>query len=126
MAEEQQSVGTWIRDHVLADKIMHYTDDGINEPTGHGEPTDPPNGVMDDKLLDLLERFIVDPTIEKKNAMLKELDMVPQPGDEEPGARAAAKRNLIGYIIALFGTERSLTDEEIKNLQKWFKRGRKD
>jgi hypothetical protein len=105
---------------------MHYTDDGITEPTGHGEPTSPPNGVMDDESLDRLERFIMNPTMDNKNIMLNELDMVPQAGDKEPGERASAKGDLVGYIIALYGTERSLTDEEIGKLQKWFERGRKD
>jgi hypothetical protein len=124
--QDQESVGTWIRDHVLADKIMHYVDDGIHEPTGHGEPSNPPNGVMDGESLDWLERFIMHPTTENQEAMLKEMDMVPDPSDKDPGERAAAKGNLVGYIIALFGTERSLTEEEITNLQKWFRNGRKD
>jgi hypothetical protein len=34
--------------------------------------------------------------------------MVPEPGDEDPGEKSAAKGNLMGYIIALFGTERMM------------------
>jgi hypothetical protein len=50
---------------------------------------------------------------------------VHQPGYKDPGERAAAKGNLIRYIITVLGTERSLTDEEIESLQKEFERGRK-
>ena len=124
--QEPESVGTWIRDHVLADRIMHWIDDGVHAPTGGGEPSYPPNGVMDDAGLDLLERFIMDPSIENQGRMLRELDMLPDPGDEDPGEIAAKKGNLVGYIIALFGTERSLSEEEIERLQIWFRNGRRD
>lgn len=104
---------------------MHRIDDGVTPPTG-GQYSAPPNGVFDNERLDLLERFIVDPTIDNQTAMLKELDMLPEAGDVDPGYRANGKGSLVGYMIALCGTERSLTEQEIGEWRAWFERGRKD
>ena len=127
MAQETPSVGTWIRDHKLGDEIMHRIDDGITPPTGGGAPSYPPNGVMDDSELDLLERFVTNPTLENRMAILKDHDMVPEPGDDNPGKRAYRKGSLAGFIIASFGSDRpAVTDGEIEELREWFGRGRKD
>jgi hypothetical protein len=126
MADETPSVRTWIRDHRLAHEIMYRTDDGITPPTGgRGQESKPPNGVMDDGQLDLLERFVSYPTSENKIAMLKELGMVDAIGEKDYGKRAAEKGSLAAFIIASFETERpALTNGEIKELREWFASGR--
>ena len=127
MAEEAASVGTWIRDHKLADAIMHRTDDGITPPTGGNAPSYPPNGVMDDSELDLLERFVTNPTLENRMAVLKDHDMVPEPGEDDSDKKARRQGSLAGFIIECFGTDRpALTGGEIEELREWFGRGRKD
>ena len=127
MAQETPSVGTWIRNHKLAHEIMYRRDDGITEPTGGpGRESEPPHGVMDDSELDILERFVSDPTTDNQKHMLTDLGLLPQAGNEDMGKRAAAQGSLASFIVASFGTERpALTDGEIGALREWFGRGRK-
>jgi hypothetical protein len=72
-----------------------------------------PMAFFDDERLDLLERFIMNPTKENQSSMLEELELMPEPGDEDLGEKAAAKGNLMQYFIALFGTERMMRRSRI-------------
>jgi hypothetical protein len=98
-----------IRTHTLADEIInrhsHYG-------TGNGS-------ILDDNELSLLKRFVTDPS--SKDALLREREMVDEPG-ERPGTRAVAKSgSLVGYVIARHGTEDPVLEEgEIERLRGWF------
>jgi hypothetical protein len=80
--------------------------------------------VFDDERLDLLKRFIMNPTKENPSSMLEKLEVVPEPGEEDPGQRAAAKGKSggVNHCVVWDGEG----DEEIENLQNWVERGRED
>ncbi|RDL40116.1 uncharacterized protein BP5553_00095 [Venustampulla echinocandica] len=78
--------------------------------------------IFDASELALLARFCAQP--ETKDFILRESDMLDEPGDA-PGTRASATRgSLAGYAIARHGTDNPvLEDREIEMLRRWFETG---
>ena len=105
------SAATMIKFHSLAAETMSRHNDSCP--------------IFDASALALLRRFCIDPS--NKDAILRDRDMVDEPGDA-PGTRANAKwGSLAGYAIARHGTENPVLEErEIEALRKWFESGAAD
>jgi hypothetical protein len=81
--------------------------------------------IFDGTNLRLLYRFVSDPSA--KDTILKDEDLLDEPG--QPVGQRANKvhRNLVGYLIAHHGTEGQLLDaREIDMLRVWFESGAAD
>jgi len=107
------SVATMIKSHTLAAEI-------IDRAGAH----DDNSSILDPSELLLLRRFCADPSPSTKDAILRERDMVDEPGDR-PGTRANRKYgSLAGYAVATYGTENSALEErEVEMLRRWFESG---
>ncbi|KAM0802743.1 hypothetical protein BDR22DRAFT_842133 [Usnea florida] len=80
-----------------------------------------PHPIFDDKDLAILRRFCKDPSC--KGDILKELDIVDQPGDKV-GEKAQRRGTLAGFIVAKSAAgEDLLGEDEMEALRKWFQGG---
>jgi hypothetical protein len=81
--------------------------------------------IFDSRELELLRRFCADPSA--KEAVLRDRDMLDEPGDW-PGKKAQSVHgSLAGFAIAKHGTETpALEEREIEMLRKWFESGAAD
>jgi hypothetical protein len=103
--------GEMIRSHTLAAEIIARHHDACP--------------ILGSSELTLLRRFCADPSA--KEAVLRDRDMLDEPGDW-PGKKAQSKHgSLAGFAIARHGTETpALQDREIEMLKKWFESGAVD
>jgi hypothetical protein len=106
-AYDGPSAREMIQNHTLVTEIIARAND--------------PYPVLDANELAILSRFCQDPAA--KEVILKDLDMVDQPGDK-PGAKAQGKGSLAGFIVARAAAgDDILAADEIERLREWFGNG---
>lgn len=80
------------------------------------------NEVFDDRCLDLIERFISDPS--RKDAMMNEYGWCDEEG-QKPGEKAASMGDLVGLCVARHGTEHYVFKEsDLAMLREWYASGK--
>ena len=88
-----------------------------------------PLAIFDQEELDLLRKFVTDPSETNQVTVLKNAargDMYdgPDAGDKV-GAKAASFGSLAGYVVARYGKadDKTLNAEEVEALNEWFANG---
>jgi hypothetical protein len=96
-----------IANHILAREIINRHNDACP--------------IFDDRSILVLREFVQDPT--KAQAILERLKLN-DTAEQEPGTQANLSGSLVGYIIAVHGTEKAaLTDDEVVALREWYESG---